>query len=74
MKYLIIQKPRWSTNYVIEEFATKAALAAHLLSTDTLAKDAIVAERLAVNISFGEYIAPVEVPEVEAPAIEEVAA
>jgi len=75
MKYLILFHRPYAAGYEIREFATKEELSAHLLNTDTLARDIIVAERLSVSIQLGEYVPPVEEPaeaeETEPPIVAE---
>lgn len=58
MKYLIIQKSKWSAGYSIEEFASAEELTAHLLDSDAITRDVIIAKRLGVSLTLGEYVAP----------------
>jgi hypothetical protein len=71
MKYLLIQKRAWSVGYELAEFESAEALTAHLLSTDALAKDVIVAQRLGIQMQLCEYVPPAPEPEEAAAAEEE---
>ena len=67
MKYLLIKRARYSMDYEIREFATLAEIHAEILQHGI--EDAIVAQRLGVEIAMCEWSAPAALLAAEAESI-----
>ncbi len=61
MKYLLIKKARYSLGYELEEFASAEQLAEKLLAHG-LGEDAIIAQRIGIEMQVCEWRKPAETP------------
>ncbi len=64
MKYLLITRSRYSLDYQVEEFDNTEKLTAKLLE-DGVGEDAIIAQRLGIQLQICEWAKPEEQPQEE---------
>ncbi len=63
MKYLLMQRAKWSAHYEVHEFETVTALSAYVAQNGMKTDETIVAQRIGVTLQICDWVAPVVIEE-----------